>query len=161
MVDSGKFREDLYYRLRGVEIILPPLRERKEDIPLFISKFVDKFTVENNQLPKMFDPSAVEILLQLSWPGNVRELLDAIEAIIIMSDSDIIIDQDVTRILKLKPDLKIDSGSLSERTIEFRKNCIISALHECDNNINATARKLQIDPANLRKLVKSYRIILG
>lgn len=158
MVEQKKFREDLYYRLKGVEIIMPPLRERKQDIPLFVTWYVDKLTVQNNCQPKYFDPSAMEALLQYDWPGNVRELLDTLESVVVLSDSDLIMASDVNRIINSETKVTSLQNSLSERTIEFRKNCIITALHESENNINAAARSLQIDPANLRKLIKNYRI---
>lgn len=161
MVEEGRFREDLYYRLKGVELVLPPLRKRKEDIPLFVSRYIDKITVEDNQHPRFFDASAMDILLQHDWPGNVRELLDTLEAIVVLSDSDLIVASDVQKILNQQESIEYDSDSLSGRTIEFRRNCIISALHECDNNINAAARNLKLDPANLRKLIKNYNVQIG
>ncbi len=161
LVESGKFREDLYYRLNGVVIKLPPLRERKEDIPDIISMCVNKLMGEEDLMPKYFDPSAIEILLQQDWPGNVRQLIQTIESLVIEVDSDIILAQDVETYFGHKNCLPKNLNSLAEKTIEFRKNCIITALHETNKNINAAARLLSIDPANLRKLIKSYHITLG
>ncbi len=158
LVRTGKFREDLYYRLKGIIIILPPLRDRKEDIPKLIAKHTDKLTIEQDQMPKYFDQSAIEVFLQQDWPGNVRQLLDTVESLLILSDSDIILAADVEKYMGTKDSNNMNASSLANKTIEFRKNLIISILYEKDNNINATARELQIDPANLRKLIKSYNI---
>lgn len=161
LVEEKKFREDLYYRLKGAIIQMPPLRERKEDIPLFVSKYADRLTIEKEQMPKYFDKSAMNALIQYDWPGNVRQLFDTVESLIVMSDSDIILDVDVENYFGNDNSLSITSNSLADKTIEFRRNLIISTLHETKNNINAAARTLQIDPANLRKLLKNYKIDVG
>lgn len=161
MVEEKKFREDLYYRLKGGVIQLPPLRERKEDIPLLVSKHADRLTIEKDQMPKYFDKSAMEVLMQYDWPGNVRQLLDTVESLLVMADSDIILDVDVNNYLGNDNMQSSLSQSLTDKTIEFRKNLIVGTLHETKNNINAAARKLQIDPANLRRLIKNYQIDIG
>lgn len=159
IVSEGKFREDLYYRLKGVVIKLPTLRERKEDIPLLVSRLVDRLTVGSALMPqKMFDRSAVDALMEQDWPGNVRELFDVVEALLILTDSDIIMDSDVETLLGGKMSDRPISGGLSQRTNEYRKNLIISALQDTNGNVAAAARILEIDPANLRKLIKSLGI---
>ena len=158
LVEQKKFREDLYYRLKGGIIQMPPLRERKEDIPLLVSKYVDRLTIEKEQMPKYFDKSAIEIFMQYDWPGNVRQLLDTVESLLVMVESDIIIDTDVKKYLDNKELLPTSSNSLADKTVEFRKNLIVSTLYETKNNINAAARILQIDPANLRRFIKNYQI---
>jgi len=161
MVAEGKFREDLYYRLKGIQIVLPSLKERKEDIPLLINKFADRFTVESDRSPVYFDKSAINVMLDYDWPGNVRQLLDTVESLITLSDSDIIIGADVEQYLGLDSSHQAElSGkeNLSQRVRQFRKNCIIEALHETGNVINSAARLLGVDPANLRKWIKNYNI---
>lgn len=158
MVDAGKFREDLYYRLKGVVVEMPPLRERREDIPLLVARFVDQLTVEKNQSPKFFDRSAMQLLASWEWPGNVRQLLDTVQSLLVMSDSDVIFDSDVSAYLGIEQMPAKNGSSLAAQTIEFRKSVIISCLHQTDNNINAAARLLEIDQANLRKLIKNYNI---
>ncbi len=81
LVREGQFREDLYFRLKGITVALPPLRERREDIPLLTTKFADKFTIEQGLPPKIFDNSAIAVLLDYNWPGNVRELLETVESL--------------------------------------------------------------------------------
>ena len=84
-VKSGKFREDLYFRLRVVPIKLPPLRERTEDLPLLAKGFLSEFAKENNKKVNDFSPDAFEALLTYPWPGNVRELRTAVESAVVLS----------------------------------------------------------------------------
>ena len=86
MVVSGAFREDLYYRLNVVPIILPPLRERKEDIPLLVEHFLDRFNQENRRHIK-FSRDVMAILARYHWPGNIRELQNCIERLVVLADS--------------------------------------------------------------------------
>ncbi len=163
MVEQKQFREDLYYRLKGVVIDLPPLRDRKEDIPLLVTRFCDQVTVEQDRMPVYFDQSAIRALLDYDWPGNVRQLKDTIESLITLLESDIIFGSDIETYLGKKSS-GIQSGSdgdsLTARTREFRRNCIIEALHETNNNVNAAARLLKVDASNLRKWIDGYGITL-
>ena len=83
MIKTGGFREDLYYRINVVPIVIPPLRERKEDIPLLIDHFISKFGFENNRTVKGISKEALEIIMQYEWPGNIRELENIMERAIV------------------------------------------------------------------------------
>ena len=92
LVEEGKFREDLYYRLNVINLVLPPLRERKEDIPLLIQHFFDKYCQENGKFlgpdgrsALRFEPEAMQVLIEHSWPGNVRELENAVERAVVLA----------------------------------------------------------------------------
>ncbi len=87
-VKAGKFREDLYFRLRVVEITLPPLRQRAEDIPLLAQAFLREFAAENNKQVNDFTPDALEALMNYAWPGNVRELRTAVEHAVVLTRND-------------------------------------------------------------------------
>ena len=89
-IKNGDFREDLYYRMSGIPIHLPPLRKRKEDIPLLTSHFLEKFSRKIKKPVPEVSPEAMEILQDYAWPGNVRELEHTIERILIFEDSDVI-----------------------------------------------------------------------
>lgn len=95
LVKEGKFREDLYWRLNVIQIKLPPLRDRKEDIPLLIRHFIDKFSKENNLNVNGITPKALKILLTYPWPGNVRELENCIENMVVMCRNDILDVEDI------------------------------------------------------------------
>jgi transcriptional regulator with PAS, ATPase and Fis domain len=98
-VDKGEFRRDLYYRLKVVEIFLPPLRERREDIPLFVETFIRQFSEENGIPFPGITPEAMQLLLNYSWPGNVRELKNLIESMVVLSPERKIDAQDIPRYL--------------------------------------------------------------
>src|SRR6185436_17187657 len=87
-IRAGRFREDLYFRLNVVPILIPPLRERKEDVDALVEHFATAFSRENNYRPKTFTPDALAALRALPWPGNVRELRHAVERLIIMTPGD-------------------------------------------------------------------------
>ncbi len=163
LVAQKTFRDDLYYRLRGVEIRLPALRDRREDIPLIAEYQKDLLTIQQDMPPKFFDPQAMEILINFDWPGNVRQLLDRVEALVVLTDSHLIMAEDVCHQLHIRENQSTpleDKVGLAERVREFRRNCIIEALHEAGNNISEAARILAVDRANLRKEIQSLGIVV-
>ncbi len=87
-VKEGKFREDLFYRLQVVQINLPPLRERSEDVPLLVEHFIGKYAKENGKMIKFASPEALEIMMDYKWPGNVRQLENTVERAIVLADDD-------------------------------------------------------------------------
>jgi len=146
-IEKGEFREDLYYRLNVVPIELPPLRERKEDIPLLAQHFLNKFALENKKEVSEFSPEATEFLLGYDWPGNVRELENAIErAVILAKDSLITI-----------ADLPQENMSLARSTMpgknlrEVEKEHILDVLGETGGNYSEAARLLGITRMTLYK----------
>ncbi len=165
MVKESKFREDLYYRLRGIEIRLPALRDRREDIPILVEAFVDRFTIERDLPPYLIDHDALELLINFDWPGNVRQLLDTIESLVLLADSHLINKQDVERQLRLKPRAETSYGNnrtpLAQRLRDYRRTCIIEALSQANNNLSEAARILGVDRSNLRKDIKDLDIPLG
>ncbi len=165
LVKQGIFREDLYYRLKGIYLHLPPLRERKEDIPLLAEKFKDFQTIEQGLTPKRFDSSAMSALINHDWPGNVRELLEAVESLIVLSDSDIILRDDV--ISYFNNGLGIisdDTGNDLTLKSQIRK-CICQVIKEAlianKGNVSAAARQLGVDRSNLHKKITDLGIDIG
>ncbi|KAA3651252.1 MAG: sigma-54-dependent Fis family transcriptional regulator [Bacteroidetes bacterium] len=146
-VANGSFREDLYYRLTVVEIKVPPLRERKEDIPLLVDKFILKYGLEYKDRFIKIDHDALEVLMRYDWPGNIRELENVIQRAVIMSNKSIGI-ADLPESLKYTIDFpREDFVSLKE----MEKRYIIKVLNSTDNNKTKAAEILKIDRKTLRQ----------
>ncbi len=157
--DEGKFREDLYYRLCGVTITMPPLRNRRDDIPLLVRRFIDRFTVERGCPPKVLEPEALSLLLAHDWPGNVRQLQHTLEAVLALAESDVITHEQIRAALRCEPsDAAEQTASLAERVHEFERRLIIETLAVAEYNIAEAARRLGMDRANLRRKMQGHQI---
>ncbi|UCH45986.1 MAG: sigma 54-interacting transcriptional regulator [Nitrospiraceae bacterium] len=158
LVSLGKFREDLYYRLNVIPILLPPLRDRGEDIEALIEHFLERFNKENNR-SSVLDKSAMQVFLNYSWPGNVRELENTIERLVIMSPSSVISDADLPVSLSIRRPTSSDkSKSMSSNIEEIEKSSIIHALEKCGWVQAKAARMLRITPRQIGYKIKKYGI---
>ena len=135
MIKKGGFREDLYYRINVVPIVIPPLRERKEDIPILIDHFINKFVLENNKNVKGINKDALEFLMQYEWPGNVRELENLIERVIALTSNEYILANElpysfknIPKINGLKESVLDGKVSFLQAEEEFEKEVILDAL---------------------------------
>jgi DNA-binding NtrC family response regulator len=135
MIKKGSFREDLYYRINVVPIVIPPLRERKEDIPILIDHFINKFVLENNKNVKGINKEALEFLMQYEWPGNVRELENLIERVIALTSNEYIPANElpysfknIPKINGLKESVLDGKVSFLQAEEEFEKEVILDAL---------------------------------
>ena len=155
LVKNGKFREDLFDRLNVVSITLPPLREKKEDIPLLANHFLQKFSEENHKNISHISPEALEILIQYSWPGNVRELEHTIERAVILSPHPIILPEDLQR--KIFEEAKGVEILFSEESLplkEIEKRYILKVLQETKGNKKKAAEILGIDRTTLYRILE-------
>lgn len=153
MVHDGLFREDLYYRLNLIPIHLPPLRERREDIPLLIRYFADQSGSKAE-----FSHDAVEYLRKLPWPGNIRELKNVVERALIMGSDRIISKEDTEKCIGRKPK-EHDAPVTGEPTLEEMERARISrALSDCNGNVTRAAASLGITRASLYRRIEKYRI---
>jgi two-component system nitrogen regulation response regulator NtrX len=164
-IQKGKFREDLYYRLNVIPIGVPPLRERKTDIPLLVEHFIAEFCLENNKEPKKASPEAVELLASYSWPGNVRELKNIVERMVIMTRGSVIEPKDIPDPVREQPKAPLefsffDFDLLRDARREFEKRFIMKKLSENDENISKTAEMIGIERSNLHRKIKSYEIAM-
>jgi len=151
-VANGQFREDLYYRLNVVTIELPPLRERREDIPLLAEHFLKKFALENQKKVAGFSPQATEFLLRYDWPGNVRELENAIERAVILAKNSLIEIADLPH-----QSLSLAYSALPGKNLkEMEKNHIWGVLSETRGNYSEAARILGITRMTLYNKVRDY-----
>src|SRR4029453_15513488 len=101
-IEKGTFREDLYFRLSVIPIRVPPLRDRREDIPALVKHFADLFSRDNNRRPQRFTPAALEYLQRARWKGNVRELKNTVERLIIMTPSEVVDVDDLRDIVRIE-----------------------------------------------------------
>jgi len=150
LVQEGTFREDLYYRINVFTIYVPPLRERKGDIPILANHFVEKFSRAMNKVPLKISDEAMEILLRHSWPGNVRELENAIERAMVVGKPPEIRPEDLP--FQLERVSHEDSDSLEE----IEKVHIQKVLKKYDWNISRAATALNIDRVTLYNKIKKY-----
>ncbi|MCK4401188.1 sigma-54-dependent Fis family transcriptional regulator [bacterium] len=162
-IKDGKFREDLFYRLSVIPIVLPPLRERIDDIPLLVSHFLKKYARKAGSKIKKMLPEVVQILMKYNWPGNIRELENVIERAVILEDGDIIAIEslpDKLREWEMEIDEKqIIEGGLKNTIDQTERNMILKAFKECAENQYQTAKKLKVSRQNLQYKLKKYRII--
>jgi len=149
LVEEGKFRPDLYYRLNVFQIELPPLRERKEDIPLLVDHFCRKFSLSMNKRIVRVSPKAMERLQGYDWPGNVRELENAVERAMVVAQEPEVGEQDFT--------LKLALPSNGARTLEDAERLhILRVIEECGGNQTRAAEILDIDRVTLHNKLKKY-----
>ncbi len=157
-IKSGEFRQDLYYRLNVVSVTVPPLRERREDIPLLALYFANKFAATCRRPFKGISPQARTILLNYSWPGNVRELENAIEHAMVLGVSDEILPEDLPVAL-LEEQAPFTEDSRYHAVINDTKRKLIrDALHSCSGSFPEAAKSLGIHPKYLFRLVRNLNM---
>ena len=161
---DGSFRSDLFYRLNVIPIMLPPLRERKDDIPLLVNHFIRKYSDKNHKNIKSISPSALSSLMQYHWPGNVRELENVIERTVVMTFKD--------RIEKIEIPISGNNGNflkMSDNDVSFRNSkkkviesfeiyYLTEAMKHNKGNISAAAKKAGLDYKNFHSKLKKYNI---
>jgi DNA-binding NtrC family response regulator len=158
-VSSGRFREDLFYRLNVVTLTIPPLRERPEDIPLLASHFLARFAKSFGGHPSPLSPSLRSRLLARSWPGNVRELEHALESLVALSP-----EGELDETLLSSGEASADDGkrlTLKERVEAFERGLLREALHRAGNNRSQAARELGISRVTLHDKLKKYGLAAG
>ncbi len=163
LVKQGKFREDLFFRLRVVEIVMPPLRERMTDIPLLAQSFLREFSKENGKQVAAITPDAVDALLSYPWPGNVRELRTAIEHAVVLAHGEAITFRNLPANIRVgKYATPSNQSSLPQNDLTVReaeKHLIIRALKECDGNRTLAAKKLGISRRTLHRKLHHYHLV--
>jgi DNA-binding NtrC family response regulator len=158
-VEDGTFREDLFYRLNVIAIHLPPVRRRKEDIPLLMEHFLRRYAKENGRHPVTFSQAAQDVFLDYDWPGNVRELQNAIERAVVLSNDPV-----------LQPEHFSMGGALGRRgngngtalavgttVAEMERKLIVATLQECGQNRTQAAKVLGISVRTLRNKLNEYQ----
>ena len=155
LVEKGIFREDLFYRLNVVNIEIPPLRERKEDIPLLVEHFIQKYCLSMNKPPVTIDVAALNRLQEFNFPGNIRELENMIERAIVIGNGKRITLKD------LPEDKAVRTSTSVESLDDFEKAFILQILNKYEWNISKTARALKVDRVTLYNKIKKYNLKLA
>jgi len=157
-VRKGNFREDLFFRLNVIPLPVPPLRERREDIPLLVEYFMQSIAEDYGQPQKKITPQAMKKLEEYSWPGNIRELRNLIERLVIMTPSPVISAKDFVLTGRHEGSDYFTCRTLKEARESFEKDFIARKLDENKWNISKTAEMLDIERSNLHRKIKTYRI---
>jgi len=160
-IEKGTFREDLYFRLSVIPIRVPPLRDRREDIPALVKHFADLFSRDNNRRPQRFTPAALEYLQRARWKGNIRELKNTVERLIIMTPSEVVDVDDLRDIVRLeaKPaGTDNEKGTLREFKETSERAFLVGKLRENGWNISKTAEVIGTPRSNLYKKLEQYGI---
>jgi DNA-binding NtrC family response regulator len=158
LVREGKFREDLYYRLKVVTIHLPPLRDRREDIPLLAETFLRQFAEENHKGPMRFEPETLQRLKEADWPGNVRELRHVIEQMVVLSRSSVLGPKDLPGKYQVEPTrdyIEIPQGYTLKSA---EKKIILETLRRHGGNRTRTAEALGIGRRTLIRKLQEYGV---
>jgi two-component system nitrogen regulation response regulator NtrX len=166
-IEAGRFREDLFFRLNVVPIQVPPLRERREDIPMLVRHFVEKAIEEQRLPPRDIADEALEHLSQMEWSGNVRELRNTVERLLILARGNEIAVADVERLVGgagTQAGGSLGSDLLSAATFaEFKERAerafILAKLREHDWNVSETARAIDMPRSNLYKKIERYALV--
>jgi Nif-specific regulatory protein len=164
-VRTRRFREDLYYRLHVVPIVLPPLRERREDIPLLVGHFLQRFNAENRKALKISSP-AMDLIVGYDWPGNVRELENCIERMVVMARREIIAPEDVPLPINIHmptPPPRLffpepTASTLPKAVADIERERLLEALRRSGGVQTRAAALLGITPRQLGYKLKKYHI---
>jgi len=154
-VNKGEFREDLYYRLKVVPIHIPVLAERREDIPLLVSHFLQRYAESNHKPAKRFTPDALQYLVSAAWPGNIRQLINVIDLCATLCKTDIIPLSLTQKALQDKPGQIL---TLKEARHEFERNYLISILRITDGHVANAAKTAGRNRTEFYKLLNQYAI---
>ncbi len=166
-VEDGRFREDLFYRLNVIAVTLPPLRQRKEDIPALVAHFVDKYSQENGKPVTGVSPSALQALLDYDWPGNVRELENVIERGVVLATGDFIDRDLIPDHVRSAPAFHVphltvppEGISLKDVIASFERRLIESTLESTRGVQKEAARLLGLKPTTLNEMIKRHNIVI-
>jgi len=169
-IAKGNFREDLFYRLNVIPFVVPPLRERKEDIPLFARYFLKEFASAYGRRPREITDDAIDVLMRYAWPGNVRELRNVVERLILLAEGETVNREHVRLALPTYTSKTGDggagtnhsesSGTLAERSEVFERETLISEIRRQNFHMTNVARALGLERSHLYKKCQQLGIDL-
>jgi len=164
-IEEGAFREDLYYRLNVVPLHTPPLRERREDVPMLVTHFVERMAATDRIVPRPFTSEAVDRLQSLPWPGNVRELRNTVERLLILASGDEVTEDDVELLVTGAAAESgfgreiLDAETFSDFKDAAERAFILQKLRDYDWNVSETARQIEMPRSNLYKKIEKYGLV--
>jgi DNA-binding NtrC family response regulator len=157
-VKEGRFREDLFYRLNVIEIVVPPLRDRRDDVPLLIKHYLDMFAKEAGKKIRDIDYEAMQAMMAYDWPGNIRELRNTLERAVVLAEGEVITLHDLPDKFRTIDVEGPSTSSLRQALDDFEREYIRRGLAENKGNKEQTAERLGIDLATLYRKLKKLRI---
>jgi len=157
-VDEGRFRDDLFYRLNVISIRIPPLRERREDIPLLARHFIEWFSLEQGREVQDITEGALRILMDNDWPGNVREMENAVERAIVTCKKRVLSEEDFAFLAREAPSHEAWSAPTHLPLHEVERRVIEETLRRTGGNVKEAAEILQIDRSSLYDRIRKYNI---
>ena len=161
-IREGRFREDLYYRLNVIPVQVPPLRERREDIPLLVNEFRREIAVDSGLRQKRITDRAIEIMVRQQWPGNVRELRNLVERLVILVPDEVIDVQHLSECFPLAPPETsasvLDRPTFREAKMEFERQYLRKKLAEHRGNVSQTAEAIGLERSHLHRKLKAYGV---
>jgi two-component system, NtrC family, nitrogen regulation response regulator NtrX len=164
MVQQGAFRADLFHRVYVFPIVLPPLRERREEIPVLVEYFAGQVAAQNGWREKHFATEALERLKRYAWPGNVRELRNVVERVLLLSAGEAITGEDVNQSLPAtrngQPAPDAGSGTLAQRMESFEREVLLAELRRSHHHMTNAARALGLERSHLYKKCQQLGIDL-
>lgn len=167
-MEKGNFRQDLYYRLKVIDIVIPPLRERREDIPILVEHYIREFSERHNKTVQGIDPDAMKQMMEFHWPGNVRQLVNILERAVVLAARPVLRTEDLPEDLNLRSGF--NEGFLDELmhlpfkeakeriTTHFMKEYLSRKLHNNQGNISHTAAELGIHRQSLQMMLRRLGI---
>ncbi len=158
-IQNGTFREDLYYRLNIIPVTVPPLRERKSDIPLLVNHFIEKFSELNNKTVRRISTPAIDMLFSYHWPGNIRELENCIEHAVILTEDEVIHGYHLPPTLQMrlpKSRNEGDKGSLQQQIDALEYELLVEAMKTASGNLSEAARELGLTNRMIGIRAKKY-----
>jgi two-component system nitrogen regulation response regulator NtrX len=160
LIENGNFRHDLFYRLNVIPFQIPPLRERREDVPLLVEHFNTRFSRDNGKLPKVFTEGAMDALNNHPWPGNVRELKNTVERVVIMTGGELVDRDDLPEfgLSDERPASSFRFPSFKAATDAYHREFILHKLAEFDGNVTKAAEEMGVDRSHLYRRMRNLGI---
>ncbi len=157
-IKNGRFRQDLYYRLNVVSLTMPPLRLRRQDIPLLANYFVTKYSQKCKRKVSGISKEALDLLANYDFPGNVRELENAVERAIVLGNSDIILPDDLPESILESSNFEMPLMEYQKAVNEMKQNLILKTLRQTNGNYTEAAKILGLHPTNLHRLIRTMNL---